>query len=287
MELNSLQDRINRSAWRSRSAQNWYGNASDWTDPGEASALSWIAQHVRDQPILDVGVGGGRTVPILTSISDDYIALDYTPELVELCRRNHPGVRVHQMDARDLSAFDNESFALVMFSYNGLDSVDYAGRQAILREFARVLRPGGFALFSTHNLHGPSYRETPMRLVRMPRMSANPLAVCVDAARIAYTLPVATFNYLRYSRLNREYDGYALRVCAGHKFGVLLMYTDSEAQQRQLDEMGLCTEAVFGSTTGNLLQHGEDVSEEVWFHFVARKPQGGSGKPLHRDTENR
>src|SRR5260221_3829217 len=90
MELNSVQDRITRTAWRSRSAQNWYGNARDWTDPGEASAISWLAHRVRNQPILDVGVGGGRTVPILTSISGDYTAVDYTPELVELCRRNHP-----------------------------------------------------------------------------------------------------------------------------------------------------------------------------------------------------
>jgi Methyltransferase domain len=90
MELVPAQDRINRTAWRTRSARYCYGSASDWTDPGEAAAIAWVADKVRDQPLLDVGVGGGRTVPFLTRISNDCTAVDYTPELVEICRRNHP-----------------------------------------------------------------------------------------------------------------------------------------------------------------------------------------------------
>jgi SAM-dependent methyltransferase len=271
MQAISAQDRINGAAWRSRSARNWYGNGNEWTDAGEAAAFAWVAERVRGQPILDVGVGGGRTVPLLKTISDDYTALDYTSELVEVCRRNHPGTRVHQMDARDMSAFADESFALVVFSFNGIDSVDYSSRVAILKEFARVLKPGGFALFSTHNLQGPSYRENPLRLVHLPRLSANPLAVGIDVARMIYTLPIATFNYLRNSRFNREFDGYAVRVCAGHKFGVLLMYTDLATQRRQLADVGLQTQVVFGSSSGKALQPGDDTSGEVWFQFIARK----------------
>src|SRR5580698_3164394 len=123
MELIPAQDRINRTAWRTRSARHWYGSANDWTDPGEAAAVAWVADEVRDQPLLDVGVGGGRTVPFLTRISSDYTAVDYTPELVEICRRNHPGVRVHHMDARNMAAFSDNTFALVTFSFNGIDSV--------------------------------------------------------------------------------------------------------------------------------------------------------------------
>jgi SAM-dependent methyltransferase len=170
MASRTAQDRINQKAWRSRSARRRYGTASDWTDPGEAAAMAWLAEEVRGQPVLDVGVGGGRTVPLLRAVSDDYTAVDYMPEMVDLCRRNHPGVRVLQMDARDLSRFADRSFALVMFSFNGIDAVDYAGRLAILREFARVLRPGGVVLFSTHNRQGPSYRATLSHFVRLTAM---------------------------------------------------------------------------------------------------------------------
>jgi len=271
MDSFPAQDQINRMAYSSRSARHWYGNASDWVDPGEAAAVSWVAQHVRDQPILDVGVGGGRTVPLLTAISSDYTAVDYTPELVGICQRNYPGIRVFQMDARDMSAFPDASFAFVMFSFNGIDSVDRDGRRAILNEFSRVLRPGGFVLFSTHNLRGPSYRENLKVFLRMPRMSANPISVITDAARVLYSLPIATFNYLRYSRLNREFDGCAVRVCAAHKFGTLLMYTDIATQRRQLGDAGLCTQVIFRHTDGTEVLDGDDVTNELWFHYIARK----------------
>jgi SAM-dependent methyltransferase len=271
VESANVQDRINRAVWSSRSGVNGFAVASGWTDSGEAAAFAWVAPQAQHQPVLDVGVGGGRTVDILTAMSEDYIAVDYTPEMVAICRRNHPGIRVQQMDARDMSAFPDESFALVVFSYNGIDAVDYPGRCAVLREFARVLKPGGLVLFSAHNLYGPSYRENPLHLLRKPHMSANPLSTCIDVARIGYSLTVGTVNYLRYSPLNRKFDGYAIRVCAAHEFGIVIMYTDIDTQRRQLADAGLRTEAVFGSSTGRCMQDGDDASDESWFHFIARK----------------
>jgi SAM-dependent methyltransferase len=195
-------------------ARHWYRSLSDWTDPGDAAAVAWVADEVRGQPLLDVGVGADAP-PLLRNISLDYTAVDYTPELVAICRRNHPDTRVHYMDAHDMSAFKDNSFALGMFSFNGIDSVDYAGRCAIFREFARVLRRGGLALFSTHNLHGPSYRENLSHLLYMPDLSASPIAVGIDTATMIYSLPFGTFNFLRYSRLNREFDSYVVRISTG------------------------------------------------------------------------
>jgi SAM-dependent methyltransferase len=269
--MDTAQDRINRRAWASWGAARWFGALTDWTDPGEAAALAYAAREVRGTPVLDVGVGGGRTVGMLRALSDDYLAIDYTPRLVEICRRNHPGVAVRLMDARDLSVLADNSFGLVMFSFNGIDAVDYAGRGAILREFARVLRPGGLLLFSTHNLHGPTYRENLSVFLRPPPWSANPLRLGLNAARTLVNLPLAAVNYLRYSRLNREFDGYAVRICAAHKFGIVIVYTEMAAQRRALAEVGLNTEAVFGNRGAAQLHDGDNVDDINWFHFVARK----------------
>ena len=265
------QDTINRKAWRSWGARRWFRILSDWTDPGEAAAIGFVADAVRDTPVLDVGVGGGRTVPILRKLSMNYEAIDYMPEMVEICRRNHPDVHVSQMDARDLSAFPDNTFGLVTFSFNGIDAVDYDGRRAVLREFARVLRPGGKLVFSTHNLHGPSYRENLTQFLRLPKWSNNPLRLGFNIARAIVNLPLATINYLRNSQLNREFDGYALHVCAAHKFGIVILYVDMAMQLRELAEFGLQTEVVFGNKSDKPLQPDDPVDNVNWFHFVAHK----------------
>lgn len=265
------QDSINRAAWRSRSARNGYGRAAGWTDPGEAAAFAWLAERIRGQPILDIGVGGGRTVPLLTALSADYIAVDYTPELVEICRRNHPGIQVLHMDARNLSALADARFALVVFSYNGIDAVDHAGRLTILKECARVLRPGGYLLFSTHNLHGPSYRRRPRDLLRLPRRDAGLIEFGRDALRILHALPVGAFNYLRHTRLDQAEEGYAMRVCAAHRFGIVILYTDFATQRRQLADAGLHFDVAFGNAAGKRVDEDADLNREEWIHFVAHK----------------
>lgn len=268
--LVTVQDDINRTAWRTRSALRWYENLHDWTDPGEGAAVAYVSDEVRGKPLLDVGMGAGRTVPMLTCLSTNYTGVDYTPELVSICRRNHPHARVHVMDARNMSAFDDNSFAFVMFSFNGIDSVNNDDRRKILGEFARVLKPGGIALFSSHNIHGPSYRETPIRFLRIAK-PCNLVEFSASCARVIYNLPFAVCNYLRYLPLNREYDGYGVRVCAAHNFGILIQYVDIDMQRQQCAEAGFRIEAIFGSNSGQRITEQSDVTREGYLHFVVRK----------------
>ena len=57
-----------------------------------------------------------------------------------------------QADARNLSRFGDGKFALVLFSFNGIDGVGRADRYRILREFHRVVRPGGWLLVEDTDL---------------------------------------------------------------------------------------------------------------------------------------
>lgn len=102
--------------------------------------------------ILDLGVGGGRTTPYLSSIASCYIGIDYSEEMVRICRSKFPQRQFTVADAADLSQFADASFDSVVFSFNGLDClVPDEKREKCLRECHRVLKAGGIYIFSSHN----------------------------------------------------------------------------------------------------------------------------------------
>ncbi len=263
-------DAINRRAWKSRDAQSQFATLAGWTDPGERRATARVAEEARGKPILDIGVGGGRTTAILREISTDYVGIDYTPEMVELCRSNHPWARIEHGDARDLSAFPDGSKFLVVFSFNGIDAVDYEDRMKILREVHRVLQPGGLFIVSAHNREGPGHRE--QLGLGMLHLTAHPLKLGWRVLNFALFASASFLNHRRHRRLNREFEGYSIRNAAAHNFGIVIVYTTFEEQKRQLASVGFRTEAVYDNEAGRLVDEGTPKEKIFWFHFVARKP---------------
>lgn len=122
-DMSSTSTDANRHFWRLRSAVREYQNQQGWLDDGERVAIEAVASELRGLPLLDIGVGGGRTTSLLRLLTDDYVGVDWSPEMVEVCRSNHPGADISQADARDLSAFASSTFKCVVFSFNGLDSI--------------------------------------------------------------------------------------------------------------------------------------------------------------------
>ncbi len=102
--------------------------------------------------LLDLGVGGGRTTSQLSRIAATYIGVDYSEEMVHICRAKFPRLQFEVRDASDLSIFANESFDVIVFSFNGIDYlVPSEKRLRCIRECYRVLKRGGTFLFSCHN----------------------------------------------------------------------------------------------------------------------------------------
>ena len=261
-------DAINRGTWKLPATVRQFERLEGWTDPGEQAAVAYVAAEVGSRPILDIGVGAGRTTTILQAISRDYIGIDYTKEMVDACRARHPDARIEHMDARDLSAFADNQFALVVFSFNGIDAVDLDDRHKVLREVHRVLQPDGLFIVSAHNRDGPGFGEQPHLHLAF---SWNPLKLGWRTWRLARSLVPTFRNFRRYRGLNEAHDDWAIMNAGAHDFGIVIMYTTLAEQRRQLQDAGFKTELVLDNVNGQPVTDDTDTRAIWWFHFVARK----------------
>lgn len=106
--------------------------------------------------ILDLGCGTGRTTYALYQQGyKDIVGIDLTPAMINAAQ----ALKAHfqaDLDFRVGNAtaleFQAASFDAVIFSFNGIMSIPRAEqRRQALQEVQRVLRPGGYFIFTTHD----------------------------------------------------------------------------------------------------------------------------------------
>ena len=265
-------DRVNRAAMHSSGAVAQYARQSELNRP-EQVVLDSIAAEARGRAILDIGVGGGRTVAALTAISDDYLGIDYEPRMLEVCTRRFPTRRFEHADARDLAKHADGSFFLVVFSCNGLGMVGHEDRLAIVREVFRVLAPGGIFVFSTHNQHAPEHDGK----LRLPDFEPGKgaLRFGVHAVRFAARTAIRVFNRYRYSRLDQRGAEYSIINDASRNYGTMLYYISLENQRKQLEQLGFAPGSLAYDLRGDLIT--ADTTDDSIL-LLARKPEARAGK---------
>jgi SAM-dependent methyltransferase len=260
-------ERINADVWRSSEVLGIFAGREGCIDAGEAMLLERIAAEAERGPILDIGVGGGRTIPLLSGAGEGYVAVDYLQEMVALAREQHPGVRVEQADARDLSEFEDESFGAVLFSFNGIDGIAHEDRAAVHRAVMRVLRPGGIYVYSTHNLDFCCAGRPPWDRSWWD-LDNGPRAALAYAAR----LPRRSRSYRRLRGLTVPGDGWAILVGSAYDFSVLWHHVKPEEARAELRRAGYSEEAEMYSSNGERITGGADTDGTPWLYLLARKP---------------
>ncbi len=213
-------------------------------------------------------MGGGRTTPYLLVLSDHYVALDYAPGMVAVAKQSYPSADIRQGDARDLVAFPDASFKFVLFSFNGIDCVPYEDRSKVLHEVYRVVEPGGYFAFSTHNLN---FLHGELRGVWRPRIHLfpNPIRKSVRVARWAVRSARGYANDRRLRSAEESGEGYAIRNDPSENCALLTCYVDSRVQCAALERSGFVQPPRIFGLDG---RPGSVDSTDRWLHFLVAKP---------------
>ncbi len=262
-------EQINRQTWRNPWALRDYRRISGHLNAGERRAFETGLSHMGRGRVLDIGVGGGRTAGLLRDAAKTYLGIDYTPEMVQLAQQNHPDLRFQLMDARDLSAFDDGSFDLVVFSYNGIDSVDAAGRRAVMAEVSRVLAAGGSFVFSTFHRDWQGFHD---RIdYRRLEWTSNPVKLGFRTFRYMEGRIFGSLRMRRFTPLEERDGEHAILLHGAHDFGVMVYATTPTQLQAQLAEAGFETPALLFDIDATAIGPWASAEDE-YFHVVARKP---------------
>ncbi len=218
-------------------------------------------ESIVNKHILDIGCGSGRTTAILKNLSSGYVGLDYSLEMVESCRKRFENVSFIHGDVREMSGFRDNEFDFVMFSFNGLDSINHEGRLKGLREIHRVLKQDGLFVFSAHN------REH-RYAISCPKMTLS-MAPCKQVEQFKKFVK-SLINHIRNRNHQVFEDEYAIINDIAHNYAMLTYYIDKVNQVKQLEDVGFETIEMY-DTFGNMLSLDSADKDSAWIYYVTRK----------------
>ncbi len=116
---------------------------------------------------MDFGCGIGRLTQALAEHFDKVDGVDIAASMIDQANElNQHGERVayHQNGREDLSLFDDGTFDLV-FSLIVLQHIENRYKTRYLKEFVRILAPGGIALFTVPSHPTMTWRGIAYRLI--------------------------------------------------------------------------------------------------------------------------
>ena len=251
-------EKVNRTLWKRASIAAEYRKEIDLR-PAEQAIVNGLMAQRTFRAVLDIGIGAGRTTGPLSQLGERYVGIDYSSVMIDLARQAHPGHDLRCMEATDMSDFDDKSFDLVWFSFNGIDCASHQARLHIFSEVRRVLADDGFFVFSSHNRDAA---QIPAHDLRNLRRSWNPLRMIRHLGGYV----IKNINASRMRRRETHMTDYAILSDAAHRYGLLLYYISPWAQIEQLTQSGLRVERMMG-LDGTPVEPNS-TRDHSWIHYV-------------------
>jgi SAM-dependent methyltransferase len=135
-------------------------------------------------PVADVGCGPGRVTAHLRELGVDVFGIDLSPAMIDIARRDHPGLRFEVGSMTDLDLADASVAGLL--AWYSLIHIPDDEIGSVFAHFRRVLRPGGPLLLGFHvgdesRLKTQGYGGHPMKIYIHRRQPARVAAWLRDA----------------------------------------------------------------------------------------------------------
>ncbi|MFB9902912.1 class I SAM-dependent DNA methyltransferase [Allokutzneria oryzae] len=140
-----------------------------------AALFADLVHTVGGGPVADVGCGPGHVTAHLRELGVDAFGIDLSPTMIDVARRDHPGVRFEVGSMTDLALPDDSVAGLL--AWWSLIHIPDNDVPVVLAHFRRVLRPGcplvlGFHEGDGSRLKTEGYGGHPMNV----RIHRRPLA---------------------------------------------------------------------------------------------------------------
>lgn len=117
--------------------------------PLDRQLLDRFAEATRDRGLVaDMGCGPGHVARYLKARGVNVVGYDLSPKMVEAARVLNPGIAFHLADMTALDHTDGSWAGIIAFY--SLIHVPRPEIPSALREFRRVLQPGGLLLLAFH-----------------------------------------------------------------------------------------------------------------------------------------
>jgi ubiquinone/menaquinone biosynthesis C-methylase UbiE len=253
-----------KSTYLSPEVIDYYANYGDLQKP-EETIFNILKPKLAGMKMLDIGVGGGRTTVFFAPEVKSYEAFDYSEGMVERCKerfaKRFPAAVFGVGDATNLSKYQDASFDFILFSFNGIDYMPVDARKEFLKEVRRMLKPGGYFCFSTHNLAKLKH----LTLASAFQFRLNIFAVI---AKVLERMKVRRLNAAQFAALDKS--DYVFINDATHGYGLEQCFIRTSFQLELLRQAGFNTIRGFSVETGKEFASDQELcaSAESWNYYL-------------------
>lgn len=140
---------------------HWSEQGDEWSQPWGGTPYLWsitlfprIRSFIPSKNILEIAPGFGRCTQYLKNLCDKLIVVDVSEKCIQACQerfRDCTTIEYYVNEGKSLDMIADQSIDFI-FSWDSLVHADKSVMEAYIRQFSRILKPGGFGFIHHSNL---------------------------------------------------------------------------------------------------------------------------------------